>query len=90
MEECIIIFYTTILIKQFIVQLYNRLCCTHCNLHCLLIKGIRIQSQFLFFVEKSILCVKITVSPQKMFRVSVLYIIQAFYLHSYNNVTYTH
>ena len=70
MEECIIIFCTTILIKQFmfnyiidyVVHIVTR--CTLCM--CLLIKGIRIQSQF-FFVEKSILCVKITVSPQKCF-----------------------
>ena len=54
------------------------------------IKGTRIQSQFLFLMEKSILYAKITVSQKKYFKKSGLNIIYAFYFHSYNNATNTH
>ena len=33
--------------KQFIVQLYNKFCCTHCNLRCLLKKDV---CPLLFFI----------------------------------------
>ena len=46
------------------------------------------ESNFNFiFCGKSILYVKITVSQKILFQNSVLNIIQAFYLHTYNNVT---
>ena len=44
----------------------------------------------LFLMEKSILYAKITVSPKKLFLNSVLNMIEAFYFHSYNNVTNAH
>ena len=55
------------------------------------IKGTRIQSQFLFLMEKSILYAKITVSKKKFVsKLSFKYHKGFFLLHSYNNVTNTH
>ena len=53
------------------------------------IKGTRIQSQFLFLMEKSILYAKITVSQKIVSKLSFKYYIGLFF-HSYNNVTHTH
>ena len=54
------------------------------------IKGTRIQPQFLFLMEKSILYAKITVSKKNVSKLSYIIIILVFYFHSYNNATNTH
>ena len=55
------------------------------------VKGIRIESQFLFFfAEKSIPYAKITVSQKNCVSKINFKYLQVFYFHTYKNVTNTH